>query len=104
MISGAGRLAVRALLLGVVALSCTGGADAASRLCRQLQAELAGLGSGRPASPARLAKYDSAIARQGREISKARSRAQRAGCGFSIFGGDIATCAALNATIERMNA
>jgi len=104
MISGAGRLAVRALLLGVVALSCTGGADAASRLCRQLQAELAGLGSGRPASPARLAKYDSAIARQGREITKARSRAQRAGCGFSIFGGDIATCAALNATIERMNA
>ncbi|MGB3901184.1 MAG: DUF2865 domain-containing protein [Mesorhizobium sp.] len=102
MTSGAGRLAVRAVLLGAVALSSTSAADAASRLCRQLQAELAG--SGGQASPARLGKYDSAIARQGREIAKARSRAQRAGCGFSIFGGDIAACATLNSTIERMNA
>jgi hypothetical protein len=36
-------------------------------------------------------------------MAKARSRAQRAGCGFSLFGSNIATCAALNASLDRMN-
>lgn len=105
MTGGAGRLAVRAMLLGIMALSCaaTSEAEAASRLCRQLQAELASLGDGRQASPARIRKYDSAIARQGEEMAKARSRARRAGCGFSLFGGNVAACAALNASIDRMN-
>jgi hypothetical protein len=102
----AGWLAVRALLLGALAFSCVGvsPANAASRLCRQLEAELASLGNGVSAGPAQISKYDSAIARQGEEMAKARSRAQRAGCGFSIFGSNIAACATLNASIERMNA
>lgn len=104
MTSGPGRLAVRTVLLCVMALACTGEAAAASRLCRQLQAELASIGSNTAASPARIAKYDSAIDKQRNEIAKARSRANRAGCGFSIFGGGIAACAALNSSIDHMNA
>ena len=106
MKGGAGRLAISAMLLGVVALICAGTseASAASRVCRQLEAELASLGNGGRASPTQIGKYDSAITRQGQELAKARSRAQRAGCGFSIFGGNIAACAALNASIDRMNA
>jgi hypothetical protein len=73
-------------------------------VCRQLQAELTSLGSGGQAGQARIKKYDTAIARQGKEIAKARSRARRAGCGFSIFGGSTTTCAALNSAIDRMNA
>ena len=105
MKGGAGKLAVRAVLLGAIALSCAGvgQAAAASRLCRQLQAELASVGTGGRASPTQIRKYDSAIVRQGEEMAKARSRAQRAGCGFSLFGGNIATCAALNASLDRMN-
>lgn len=105
MKGGAGMLAVRAVLLGAFALSCAGisQATAASRLCRQLQAELASIGNGGRASPTQIGKYDSAIARQVEEMAKARSRAQREGCGFSLFGGNIATCAALNASLDRMN-
>ncbi|HEY4192875.1 MAG TPA: DUF2865 domain-containing protein, partial [Mesorhizobium sp.] len=103
MKGGAGKLAYRALLLGVIALSCaaTSQAMAASRACRQLEAELAG-GGGRE-NPAQVRKYDAAIARQNDEMAKARSRARGAGCGFSLFGGHVAACAALNASIERMN-
>jgi hypothetical protein len=105
MKGGAGKLAYRAVLLGAIALSCAGvgQATAASRRCRQLQAELAGVDNGGRASPGQIRKYDSAIARQGEEMAKARSRAQRAGCGFSLFGGNIAACAALNASLDRMN-
>lgn len=105
MTGGAGRLAVCAMLLGVMALSCAtaGEANAASRQCRQLQAEFASLGKSGHTSPARIRKYDSAIARQGEEMAKARSRARRAGCGFSFFGSNVASCAALNASIDRMN-
>lgn len=105
MKGGAGKLAIRAVLLGAIALSCAsvGQATAASRLCRQLLAELASIDTGGRASPGQIRKYDSAIARQGEEMAKARNRAQRAGCGFSLFGGNIATCAALNASLDRMN-
>lgn len=100
----AGQLAFCAVLLGAVALSGVGidTAAAASRLCRQLEAELVSAGSGGRASPAQIKKYDSAIARQGEELAKARSRASRAGCGFSIFSGNVGTCAALNASMDRM--
>lgn len=103
MTGGAGRLALYAALLCVAALSGVGEASAASRVCRQLQAELASLGSGKRASPAQVARYDTAIARQNQEMAKARSQARRAGCGFSIFGSDVAACAKLNAAIDRMN-
>lgn len=98
----AGKLAFCAALLGAVALSSVGigHATAASRLCRQLEAEL--VSAGGRASPAQIKKYDSAIARQGQEMAKARSRANRAGCGFSILSGNVGTCATLNASMDRM--
>ena len=104
MTGGAGRLAACALLLCIVALSCLAAseANAARHLCRQLQGELASLGGG-GANPARIRKYDAAIIRQSEELSKARSRARRAGCGFSLFGRNVSSCAALNASIDRMN-
>jgi len=106
MTSGAGRLAFCAVLLGAAGLLCAGmsQATAASRLCRQFEAELAGLGHGVRASPARIRKYDSAIARQNEEIAKARGRARQAGCGFSLFGSNVAACATLNASLQRMSA
>lgn len=105
MTGGAGRLAACALLLCIVALSCLAAseANAARHLCRQLQGELAGLGDGGRAGPARVHKYDAAIIRQSEELAKARSRARRAGCGFSLFGRNVSSCAALNASIDRMN-
>lgn len=101
------KLAFGAVLLGVTALldaSVGAHAVAASRLCRQLEAELVGASSGGRASPAQARKYDSAIARQGEELAKARGRANRAGCGFSIFSSNVGTCASLNASIARMTA
>jgi hypothetical protein len=92
------------VLLGALAISSAdiGHAFAASSSCRQLEAELASAGSGGRASPSQLRKYDTAIARQGAEMTKARSRARQAGCGFSIFSGNISACAALNASLDRM--
>jgi hypothetical protein len=106
MASGAGKLAWYALLLGIFTFPGAGidSANAASRACRQLETELASASSGGRASPMQIRKYDSAIARQGAEIAKARSRARSSGCGFSLFGSNVAACATLNASMERMNA
>ncbi|WP_395382963.1 DUF2865 domain-containing protein [Mesorhizobium sp. UC22_110] len=77
-------------------------AEAASRICRQLRAELASLQKGGGAGQQR--RYDGAIARQNNELAKARAQARDAGCGFSLFGGSVSQCAALNTAIDRMNA
>src|SRR5690606_13404714 len=76
-------------------------AGAASRICRQLEAELAG--TSRTASPAQIGKYDSAIKRQRAEIAKARGQARHLGCGFSLFSSNVDQCASLNASLSRMN-
>ena len=73
--------------------------SAGSRICRQLEAELAS-GGGR--SSALVARQDSAIARQREQLQLARKRSRGAGCGFSLFGGGVAKCGAVNAKIERM--
>ncbi|WP_315920085.1 DUF2865 domain-containing protein [Mesorhizobium sp. SP-1A] len=75
--------------------------QAASPACRQLEAELAATkgSSGR----AVVGRYDAAIARQNDELAKARAQSRAAGCGFSLFGGNISHCAELNAALERMN-
>jgi hypothetical protein len=49
-----------------------------------------------------LARQDSAIARQREQLQLARKRSRGAGCGFSLFGGGVAKCGAINAKIERM--
>lgn len=95
------RRTVVAALLGAAVLAPVLPADAASRICRQLQAELASASGGR-GQPRLVAKYDDAIDRQQAEIEKARSQARRAGCFFAIFGSDRAQCAMLNAAVGRM--
>ncbi|MHA6641906.1 DUF2865 domain-containing protein [Mesorhizobium sp. A623] len=105
MARGTSKTAFFALaLLGALAVSFAdiGQTFAASSACRQLEAELASAGSGGRARPSQIRKYDSAIARQGAEMTKARSRARQAGCGFSIFAGNVSACAALNASLDRM--
>src|SRR3954463_880681 len=78
-----------ALIAGVVA------ADAAPRVCRQLEAELASGGAG-----AQSKRYERAIAGQRQQLQGARSRAHQAGCGFfAIFS--PRTCGPLNSQIDR---
>ncbi|MEP9388291.1 DUF2865 domain-containing protein [Mesorhizobium sp. KR9-304] len=72
---------------------------AASRVCRQLEAELATAGS-RPAAPSR--KQEAAIARQQEQIQLARRQARSAGCGFKLFGRASSSCSAINVKIDRM--
>ncbi|MFC3323426.1 DUF2865 domain-containing protein [Mesorhizobium cantuariense] len=105
MASGGWKQAHAAVLLGLL-LSATWGIaepQAASRVCRQLEADLAAASRGGGGGQALIRKYDSAISRQHEQISKARSQAGRAECGFSLFGRNLNECAGLNATIDRMN-
>ncbi|TPM36046.1 DUF2865 domain-containing protein [Mesorhizobium sp. B2-3-5] len=104
MTGGGWKQAYAAVLLG---LFLSGAAitepQAASRVCRQLEADLAAASRG-GGGPAMIRKYDAAIDRQRQQISRARDQASSAGCGFSLFARNINQCAGLNATIERMNA
>ncbi|MEO5760102.1 MAG: DUF2865 domain-containing protein [Mesorhizobium sp.] len=105
MTGGGWKLAHAAALLGAFVLSCVAitQPQAASRACGQLEADLADASRG-GGSPTMVRKYDGAIARQREQISKARSRSSSAGCGFSLFGRNVSECAAINRTIDRMNA
>jgi hypothetical protein len=99
----AGRQTLRrAFALGAVVLTVATAAPvlADSRLCRQLEAELAAAAN--PGGSAALQKYDDAIARQRDELIKARRQARGQRCGFSLLGNGVKQCAALNATIEKM--
>ena len=93
------------MLLGLLLSGATiTESQAASRVCRQLEADLAAASRGGGGGPAMIRKYDAAIDRQREQISKARDQADNAGCGFSLFSRNINRCAGLNATIDRMNA
>lgn len=73
-------------------------AFAASRICRDLEAQLAadtGGGSTRAA-----ARYDRAIARQKAELVRAMHNGRAQSCGFGLFAGP--GCGRLNTTIARM--
>jgi len=91
--------ALLAALAGSVIASTE--APAASQLCRQLEARLASANGGGGAALVR--KYDDAISRQMEQLGKARGRASDAGCGFTLFSRNVGQCAAINASIERMN-
>jgi hypothetical protein len=94
-----------AMLLGLLLSGATiTEPQAASRVCRQLEADLAAASRGGGGGPAMIRKYDAAIDRQREQISKARGQASSTGCGFSLFSRNINQCAGLNATIDRMNA
>lgn len=76
-------------------------ADAAAKVCRQLEAELAAAGrSGNGAGLAR--KYDKAIATQQAQLSAARARYRNASCGFGFLSPDL--CKPLDAKIDAMEA
>ncbi|TPJ19359.1 DUF2865 domain-containing protein [Mesorhizobium sp. B2-7-2] len=94
-----------ATLLAALAGSAVAVAEsqAASRICRQLEAELA-TARGGGGGPGIVRRYDDAIARQREQLAKARGRASDAGCGFTLFSRNVSQCAAINASIERMNA
>lgn len=105
MMGGGWKLTHLAALLGALALSAISVTEpqAASRLCRQLEAELAAASNGGGGS-AILRRYDDAIDRQREQLAKVRGRASDANCGFSLFSRNVNQCAALNSTIDRMNA
>lgn len=105
MTSAGLKRAHAAMLLGLLLSGATiTGSEAASRVCRQLEADLAAASRGGGGGPAMVRKYDAAIDRQREQISKARDQASNSGCGFSLFSRNINRCAGLNATIDRMNA
>jgi hypothetical protein len=99
----AGRRTLRravALAAVVLAVATAAPALADSRLCRQLEAELAAAAN--PGGAPALHQYDDAIARQRNELVKARHQARGQRCGFSLLGNGVKQCAALNAIIEKM--
>lgn len=103
---GAGlKLTHLAALLAALAASAAAVTEpqAASRACRQLEAELATT-SGGGGGPGLISKYDDAISRQREQLGKAHGRASDAGCDFTLFSHNISQCAAINASIQRMNA
>lgn len=92
--------ALIAATLAMVMLS-SGAMSASSRVCRQLEAELAlASGGGRSATPSR--KQEAAIARQQEQLQLAKRQARRSGCGFRLFGGSSNSCAGINRQIEKM--
>ncbi|TIP14132.1 DUF2865 domain-containing protein [Mesorhizobium sp.] len=99
------KLTRAAALLGALALSgfAVTQPQAASHVCRQLEADLAAASRG-GGKPALLRKYDDAIVRQREQISKAGRQYDRAGCGFSLLGRNRNACAALDTTLDRMTA
>ncbi|RWL90996.1 MAG: DUF2865 domain-containing protein [Mesorhizobium sp.] len=99
------KLALLVPLLAALAGSAVAVTDAqaASRRCLQLEAELAATRGG-GGGPGLVRKYDDAIARQREQLARVRGRASDAGCGFTLFSRNVSQCAAINASIERMNA
>ena len=68
--------------------------SARARICRQLEAELASRAAA--AARAQVQEIRPRRRRPARPAVDARSRARRAGCGFSLSGGRPAMCAPLN--------
>ncbi len=98
---GSERLWQAALaVLAFVALTVSAEAQSGSRVCRQLEAQLASAGSGK--STGQAARYDAAMARQQEQITKARGQARQMGCGRGFFGSAVSACASLNATVDKM--
>ncbi|OHV88509.1 DUF2865 domain-containing protein [Mesorhizobium sp. ORS 3428] len=99
------KLTHLAALLAALAASAVAVTEpqAASRICRQLEAELATAGGG-GGEPGLIRKYDDAIARQREQLAKAHDRANDANCGFALFSRNVSECAGINASIQRMNA
>ncbi|MFC5585917.1 DUF2865 domain-containing protein [Nitratireductor kimnyeongensis] len=74
-------------------------AEAASRICKTLEAQLAATPSG---SSSKSRSYARAIAKQQHQLGIVRSRMKQAKCGFGIFGNRIAQCAQLRKSAASM--
>ncbi|MEZ5811440.1 MAG: DUF2865 domain-containing protein [Rhizobiaceae bacterium] len=88
-----------------VLLVASAGVSAQSRVCRQIEAELAALAGG--GNSAQFRKYDRAVKTQQNQLRKAERAARRAGCktgSLSILGlsGNGSQCRSLVSTIRRM--
>jgi hypothetical protein len=92
-----GRRAALMAALVVIASHLPEASHAASRVCRQLEAELA---SGGARTTSR--KTETAIARQQQQLQLAMRQARQTGCGFRILGGGSNSCRAINQKIDRM--
>lgn len=96
----AAMLVFALLVANVLAVS---DAYAASRLCRDLEGQLARVGSG-GGSPARARQYEKAIADQRGQIDRAEGQMRRAGCSGLFGGNGGSACQSLRSTLRRMNA
>jgi hypothetical protein len=98
------RISLQILLFAGLVLSATAPADARSRACHRLEAQLAALSHIR-SGPGLAARYDHAISAQIEQLRSANATARRSGCAglLSIFGssGDR-RCSNLEETIARM--
>jgi hypothetical protein len=90
--------AVMAVVLLALAALLQDAASASSRVCRQLEAELAG--GGRTAAQSR--KNDAAIAKQRAQLQAAKRQARASGCGFRLFGSASSSCSGINAKIDGL--
>ncbi len=94
-------MALAAFATVLVATAGAVPADAKSRVCRQLEAELSAPSSGKGSS-AQVRKYDAAIDRQRDQLAIARKQARDAGCGFALLSRNRRQCGGVNATIDKM--
>jgi hypothetical protein len=92
-------LVLPALVLCMILDARTANA-ASSRICRQLEAELAG--TRYPAPSGRAQRFDAAIERQREQMAIAREQARNAGCGYSLSGATVRQCAGINNSLDRM--
>lgn len=97
------RAAMLAFALLVANMLATSDAAASSRVCRDLEGQLARVGSG-GGSPARARQYEKAIADQRRQIDRAEGQMRRAGCSGLFGGNGGSACQSLRSTLRRMNA
>ncbi len=93
------RLAAPWALAVATLAMVAGNAAADQRTCRKLEAQLSAADGG---GGSQFKKYDKAVEAQRAQLTKARSQARSAGCGFTLFGGGEERCSSINATIERM--
>lgn len=91
------KLTIALALAGVMTVAASLPSVAASDICRQLEAELAG-------APDTAGQFDDAIAEQVEQIEIARDHARQQQCDFQLSGNAIEDCADINSTIDRMNA
>jgi len=78
-------------------------AQSNSRLCKNLNAQLASLGSGAGGNSAKYRQYSNAVRKQTNQLNKAKSAARRSGC-TGLNKRLRSSCRKINRTIKKMRA